>query len=152
VIKYGVLLCSCEATLRVHWRIVSNFTLMMQPSGGIVVKKEYNLQSTPYKCYFCGGKNHITRWYNSCHKYISSGKIIENKGEVYMPDGSEISGSCNDGSFKQRIDKYAGQTLYRSKPECITVQPWILRSLWKLTCWHSCTPVARPSGENLSSE
>lgn len=81
-----------------------------QPSGGIVVKKEYSLQSTPYECYFCGGKSHIAKWCSSRREYITSGKIIENEGKVYMPDGSRIPGSREDGSFKDRIDKYTGQT------------------------------------------
>ncbi|KAG2101609.1 uncharacterized protein F5147DRAFT_776611 [Suillus discolor] len=83
---------------------------VMQPSGGIVVKKEYNLQSTLYECYFCGGKNHIAKWCNVHQEYISSGKIIENEGKVYMPDSSGIPGSQEDRYFKQWIDKYVGQT------------------------------------------
>ncbi|KAG2155019.1 uncharacterized protein EDB93DRAFT_1247974 [Suillus bovinus] len=83
---------------------------MMQPSGSVVVKQEYNLQNAQYECYFCGGWNHIARYCSHHREYITSGRIIETDGKVFMPDDSRIPGGREDRSMKQQIDTLASQS------------------------------------------
>ncbi|KAG2128930.1 uncharacterized protein EDB93DRAFT_1108854 [Suillus bovinus] len=82
---------------------------MTQPSGSVVVKQEYNLQNVQYKCYFCSGRNHITRYCSHHREYIMSGRVIETDSKVFMPDSSRIPGRREDGMMKQQIDMFAGQ-------------------------------------------
>jgi len=86
--------------------------IYQQPAGGAVVKQEYHAsRSGAYSaqgCMFCGSKEH---YLSRCHDkiaYIKAGKckMIEHTQKLVLPDGRWIPGKPQEGSLKERLDRY----------------------------------------------
>ncbi|KAG2092959.1 uncharacterized protein F5147DRAFT_657568 [Suillus discolor] len=79
-------------------------TPVQQPSQGVVVKQEYNVQQRNNDCYFCSGE-HFAHECQTRKDYVHEGKVKWNEdGKLVMPDGHDIPYRREDGNFQQRID------------------------------------------------
>jgi hypothetical protein len=92
--------------------IVLQAPIYQQPVGGAVVKQEYHAsRSGTYStqgCMFCSNKEH---YLSCCHNKIayieaSKCKVNEHTQKLVLPDSKWIPRKLQEGSLKERLDRY----------------------------------------------